>query len=352
MENTTEAPRRSRSKKIWLILLAVLVVIAAAGGYAYYKVVYTRIQLEGTEDYLYIRTHDTYGDVFNALTEKGIVKHPQLFEMLADRAGYPESVKPGKYKITRDMSYIQLIRHLRSGKQEEVKLVINAMITPQELCSVVGTYLEADSIVLANMLKDSALLDSNGFTTENVLCLFLPDTYHFYWNTSAEDFFKRMLKEYAKFWNSDRRLKAKAQNLSPVGVGILASIVDGESNKADERGIIAGLYLNRLKKGMLLQADPTVRYALRATNRQRFYEADTKFDSPYNTYIYTGLPPGPLALPSKQSINAVLNPSQHKYIYMCAREDMSGYHNFTHDYNVHLLNARRYSLALNKLGIR
>ncbi|HYG15433.1 MAG TPA: endolytic transglycosylase MltG [Bacteroidia bacterium] len=352
MENTTGKPRSSKRKKIVLILLALLLLAGAAGGYAYYKVVYTRVQMEGTESYLYIRNNDTYGDVFNQLTEKGFVKHPQLFDILAERANYPGNVKPGKYKITNDMNYIRLIRHLRSGKQEQVKLVINAMITPQELCSLVGTYLDADSIVLANMLKDTALLDSNGFNKENILCLFLPDTYNFYWNTSAEDFFKRMLREYAKFWNSDRRLKAAAQELSPVEVGILASIVDGESNKADERGIIAGLYLNRLRKGMLLQADPTVRYALRATNRQRFYEADTKFDSPYNTYIYTGLPPGPLALPSKQSINAVLNPSRHKYLYMCAKEDMSGYHNFTHDYNVHLLNAKRYRLALNKLGIR
>jgi UPF0755 protein len=331
--------------------LAILIV--AIAGYAYNKLVNTRITVkEGNSQLFYINNNDTYKTVVTKLTQQGIVTDYETFAFLAELANYPNKVKAGRYTLTKGLTYIELIRLLRSGKQDEVKVVINAMITPRKLASTAAKYLATDSITLINMFEDSTYLSKYGFTPQNALCMFIPNTYNFYWNTDAEGFMERMKREYDKFWNDKRKQKAAVHDLTPIEVGILASIVDGETNKVDEMSIVAGLYLNRLEKGMMLQADPTVKFALRNSDKQRVYEADLEVESPYNTYKVFGLPPGPLALPSQQAIQAVLNPSKHNYIFMCAKEDLSGYHNFTADVNQHNLNAARYRLALDKLGIK
>lgn len=332
-------------------ILALLAVTVA--GYAYNKLVNTKISLENEKSkYFYITNADDYNTVLTKLTEQNIVTDVETFQFLASRANYPNKVRAGRYTLKNGCSYIELIRLLRSGKQDEVKVVVNAMITPQKLASLAAKNLAVDSITLINMLEDSVYLEKLGFNKENKLCMFIPDTYNFYWNTDAEGFMTRMKNEYDKFWTDKRKQQAAEQNLSPIEVGILASIVDGETNKADETSIVAGLYLNRLKTNMKLQADPTVKFALRNSEKQRVYEADLKVESPYNTYYVFGLPPGPIALPSQQAIQAVLQPSKHNFIFMCAKEDLSGYHNFTASLTQHNLNANRYRLALDKLGIR
>lgn len=351
----TPVSKKSLFKKrsFWLTLVAIFALIVLVGGCFYNKVTNTRINIaKGNSTLFYIAKNETYTDVLEHLIQQGIVSDSSLFDFLAQRANYPNKVKAGRYKFIKGETYINVIRQLRSGKQEEVKLVINAMITPRQLASIVGKNLAADSIVLINMLEDSTYLQTYGFNKDNILCLFIPNTYNFYWDTDATAFMERMKKEYDLFWTKKRLAQADAIGLTPIEVGILASIVDGETNKTDEMSIVAGLYLNRLNEGTKLEADPTVKFALRNSAKQRVYEADLKVESPYNTYLHTGLPPGPLALPSQQAIAAVLSPSKHDYIFMCAKEDLSGYHNFAVTLKQHNLNAARYRLALDKLGIK
>lgn len=342
-----------KKRSFWLSIGTLAILAISVGVYAYNKLVNTSISLEnGNTKYLYITDNDDYASVLTKLTQQNIITDVETFQFLATRANYPNKIKAGRFTLKNGQTYIEVIRLLRSGRQDEVKVVINAMITPTKLASIAAQYLALDSITLINMLEDSTYLAKYGFNKDNRLCMFIPDTYNFYWNTDAEGFMQRMKKEYDKFWTDKRKRLAEAQNLNPIEVGILASIVDGETNKSDELGIVAGLYLNRLKKDMMLQADPTVKFALRNSEKQRVYKADLEVESPYNTYKNFGLPPGPIALPSQQAIKAVLTPSKHNYIFMCAKEDLSGYHNFTADIDQHNLNANRYRLALDKLGIR
>jgi UPF0755 protein len=331
-----------KNRRFWTVFIVLILVLAGGAAYFYNKIANTKIVLsDGAPTHFYIKTGDTYPNVLQNLVQSGIITDEAMFDFLANRANYNNKVKPGRYTFKKDQTYINVIRQLRGGKQDEVKVVINAMITARQLASIVG-----------NTLEDSVYMKGYGFTKETALCMFVPNTYNFYWNTSAQEFMMRMKKEYNRYWDDARKQKAAAQGLTPVEVGVLASIVDGETNKVDEMGIVAGLYLNRLKKDMLLQADPTVKFALRGMGIKRVLNVHTKIESPYNTYLYKGLPPGPLALPSQQAMSAVLNPSQHNYIYMCAKEDFSGYHNFTDNLAQHNLNAARYRLMLDKMGIR
>lgn len=337
-----------KNRTFWIVLASIAILVLATGLYAYNRITGTQASYTG---YIYLRKTDTYDSVVKKLTTQGIVKDTKLFSFLANKANLPQHVHPGKYKLN-NLTYIELIKLLRSGKQEEVKVVINGMTDTRKLAAIVAQQIDADSIQLVNMMEDTAYLSQLGFTKATALCLFIPNTYNFYWNSTADDFMKRMKKEYEKFWNDDQKRKALSVGLTPQEVGTLASIVDGETNKVDEMGIIAGLYLNRIKKGIPLQSDPTVKFAHNKSAMQRISLADTKIEHPYNTYYIQGLPPGPIALPTKQAIMAVLNPAQHNYIYMCAKEDLSGYHNFTHSDQQHVLNARRYHMALDRLGIK
>jgi UPF0755 protein len=241
---------------------------------------------------------------------------------------------------------------LRKGEQEPVHFTLNAVHTKVQLASRVGGKLEADSIALLNMLNDDAYLSRYGMNVNTILSLFVPQTYEFYWTTSAEAFMERMAREYKKFWNEERKGKARAIGLSQTEVVTLASIVEEEQSRFDdEKPLIAGVYMNRLKAHMPLQSDPTVRYALGDFSVNRVLSEDLRTPSPYNTYLHAGLPPGPICFPEPSSVDAVLNYKKHNYIYMCA-EFGTGRHHFAETFEQHKLNAQRYRDALDKNGIK
>jgi UPF0755 protein len=261
-------------------------------------------------------------------------------------------VKPGRYRITDGMSNRELVNMLRAGNQVPIDFTFNNIRTKEQLAGRVGARLEADSVRFLFLLNDAGFLSKYGMSPETVMTLFIPNTYELYWNTSEEQFFDRMAQEYKKFWTDDRKSKAAALGMKQSEIVILASIVEAEQTRyTDERPSIAGLYLNRLKKGMPLQSDPTVIYALGDFSIQRVLNSDLDIDSPYNTYKHTGLPPGPIRIPEAASIDAVLNYKKCDYLYMCA-EYGTGHHKFTSDYDQHLKNARDYQKALNSASIK
>lgn len=304
------------------------------------------------EKYIYIPTDADFIDVVTILSENGLLINANSFEWLAKQKKYDTNIKPGRYKINRDLNNNELINLLRSGRQTPVKVRFNNLRTKEQLAGKIAIQIEADSVSILDYITDIMFQKKLGLNDDNLVCIFLPNTYEFYWNTSAEEFVDRMLKEYSVFWNSKRKEKAEYINLSSYEVSILASIVEKEQSiRIDERKKIAGLYLNRLRRGMRLESDPTLIFALGDFSIKRVLNKDKKVDSPYNTYMYLGLPPGPICIPSINAIDAVLNAESHDFIFMCAKEDFSGYHNFSKTYVKHLFNARKYHTALNKRRI-
>ncbi|NEU06852.1 endolytic transglycosylase MltG [Flavihumibacter sp. R14] len=304
------------------------------------------------EEYLYIRTGSSFSDVYNTIREQEIVKDTTTFLWSAQNMEYPGKVKPGRYRLKKGMSNRKLINMLKAGNQEAVKLAFQNVRLKQSLSGMVAQKLEADSVSLMKLLDSAAYVEKLGFDTNSVYAMFIPNSYEFYWNTSAEKFVDRMHDEYQKFWNDDRKTKAKSIGLSPVQVSILASIVDAEALHDKEMPEIAGLYMNRYNKGMRLEADPTVIYANNDFGIRRVLNKHLRKVSPYNTYLNKGLPPGPISMPSINAIDAVLNFKKHKYIYMCAKEDFSGYHAFASTMEEHLVNARKFQQALNEMNIK
>ena len=284
-------------------------------------------------------------------TEQDIIKDRKSFEWLAEKKNYPSHVLPGRYRISEQMSNNDLINMLRSGKQEPLMVTFNNLRTLDELAGVIADQLEADSATFANYFHDPETAEQNGFTRENFPVMFIPDSYEFYWNTSPEEFVKRMKREYIAFWSKGRIQKAEKDDLSPEQVSVLASIVEQESLHSDENPLIAGVFINRLNKGIPLQSDPTIIFALQDFNIHRVLNKQKLIDSPYNTYRNRGLPPGPICIPSKSAIDAVLNYEDHNYLYFCAKPDFSGYHNFAKTLSQHNKNARLYQQALNRRKI-
>jgi UPF0755 protein len=352
--------RRKRKKKSalrkFVIAFFVLTILGCAGmAYQLYLRVYQPniVLLENvSEKYIYIPTGADFHQVIQILSESGLLINANSFEWLAATKKYTTNIKPGRYRINRNLNNNELINLLRSGKQTPIQVTFNNLRNKEQFAGKIADQIEADSVDLLTFITDTSFLNSNGFTTEDVICLFVPNTYEFYWNTSSEQFVERMKKEYEAFWNVDRKTKAKKIKLTPFQIVSLASIVEKEQNiKKDERPEIAGLYLNRIKKKMKLESDPTLIFALGDFTIKRVLNKDKKVDSPYNTYIHKGLPPGPICIPSINSVDAVLNASEHKYIFMCAKEDFSGYHNFAKTYVKHMINARKYHKAMNKRKI-
>jgi UPF0755 protein len=278
------------------------------------------------------------------------------FDAVANKKKYPNNVKPGKFLFKTGMNSNDLVNALRLNI--EVKLSFNNQERLEDFAGRIGSEIEADSLSLLNTFKDSVFLKENGFTEENVLTMFIPNTYELYWNTTATKFRDKMIKEYRVFWNEDRIAKAQAQGLTPIEATILASIVHKESVKKDERPRIAGVYLNRLNKGILLQADPTVIYAVKRNSNdfrqviKRVLYKDLQVNSPYNTYSVSGLPPGPIAMPDITAIEAVLNPEKHNYIYFCASVERFGYHEFAVTEAQHQQNAEKYYEWINNQGVK
>jgi UPF0755 protein len=340
-----------------IIISVILIVSVAVGYYVYdkYKAIYMpNVFLKAKKsEYLFIPTGSTIQDVSNILFENGLIMNKTTFEWVAEQKNYKNHVYPGRYKINNLMSNNKLIDLLRSGEQEPLMITFNNLRTKEQLCSRISSHLEADSLSLINLISDKEFLSQKyGMTPVNILTMFIPNTYEFYWNMSAEQFLDRMALEYKAYWTDERKEKARKAGLSQTEVSVLASIVQAEQSRHhDEKPIIAGLYLNRIKKGMMLQSDPTLVYAHGDFSIKRVLNVHKEIDSPYNTYKYAGLPPGPINLPEISSLNAVLDHQKNDYIFMCAKDDFSGYHYFSKSYDQHLTYARRYQAALNKRNI-
>ena len=334
----------------------ILLAILGCGGMVYelYSRVYQLniVLPDNAEKYIYIPSNSEFTDVVKILLENGLLINANSFEWLAKQKKYDTNIKAGRYKINRALNNNDLVNLLRSGKQTPIKVTFNNLRNKEQLAGKIGSQIEADSLSILKYITDTTFLNKLKLNTDNVACLFIPNTYEFYWNTSVEGFVNRMVKEYSDFWNSSRKKKAAEIKLNYYQVAVLASIVEKEQSiKRDERPEIAGVYLNRLKKRMKLESDPTLIFALGDFTIKRVLNKDKKVESPFNTYKNKGLPPGPICIPSINAIDAVLNASEHNYIFMCAKEDFTGYHNFAKTYAKHLVNARKYQKALNKRKI-
>ncbi|MBI4930336.1 MAG: endolytic transglycosylase MltG [Bacteroidetes bacterium] len=339
-------------KKIILWLLPVFLLGGGVAAYIGYRMLYLPNVSLGEEKskIIFIPTGSNYEDVLAILAENKILKDEKSFARLAELKKYKDKVKPGRYRILNHISNNELINLLRAGLQEPVTVTFNNIRTKEQLISRICKKLEADSTELFALLNNDHYLKENlGLRSETALTLFIPNTYEFNWNTSAKQFMERMQTEYKKFWTEERKRKAKEINLTQTQVSILASIVQAEQLQfPDERPSIAGLYLNRLKIGMALQSDPTVIYAIGDFSINRVLDKDKEIDSPYNTYKHAGLPPGPIYIPEISSIDGVLNYQKNDCLYMCAKEDFSGKHNFAKTLAEHNRNAEKYRNALNK----
>lgn len=334
-----------------IMVLAMLLFVCFS--YYIYQILFTpNFQWQKEDAYLYIRNGADFKEVLDSIKKNEMLQDVKSFAFIAKLAGYQENVKPGRYLIKSNTNNIKVVRMLRNGKQEPVRLTFNNIRLKEDLAEKVGSkfYFSADSLMM--LLKDPATAMRYGFDTSTFMSMFIPNTYEIYWGTTSTAFLDKMHKEYEKFWTKERLDKAKSIGFTPVQVSTLASIVEAETNQQSERSRIAGLYINRLNINMPLQADPTVKYAVRDFSLKRVYQVHTQFDSPYNTYKYTGLPPGPINLPSIASIDAVLNYEQHKYLYFCASSDRIGYHDFTETYKDHINNAIKYRKYLDKEKIK
>jgi UPF0755 protein len=336
----------------FMIALVILLFIALAGSLFFYYLRYFGPNVTDKEEYLYIHTGENFDSVYKTIREKGIVKDTTTFSWAAHNMKYIARVKPGKYRLHKGMSNRKLINMLASGTQEPITLSFHNLRLKEQFAGFVSKKIEPDSASIIHLLDSTDFVQKYGFTTDNVYTVFIPNSYQVYWNTSPEKLFKRMYANYEKFWTPERKQKAAAINLSPIQVSVLASIVDGEALHDDEMPTIAGLYLNRLKKGMKLEADPTVIFAMNDFTIHRVLTRYLSYNSPYNTYMHTGLPPGPIMMPSVNAINAVLDYKPSDYIYMVAKEDFSGYHNFASNVAEHLVNAHKFQKALNDRNIK
>ncbi len=339
------------NRKIFYRILLILVFLIIAGFIIIWISFFSPVKVaeEGTE--VYIGTDAVYEDVKDSLRVKGILVNETAFDLLAKRKRYVSNINPGRYIITDEMSSNDIVNLLRSGSQSPVSITFNNIRTLADLSRKLSIQLAVDSVALYNALIDESLYYGEGFSKENIIAAFIPDTYEVYWTIESAELISRMIREFRSFWNSERLDRADKLGLSPVEVSILASIVDDEVLKEDEKPRIAGVYINRLRRGMPMQACPTIKFALNDFTIRRVLNEHLKVDSPYNTYIHTGLPPGPVRCASKSGINSVLNAEDHNYLYFVARHDFSGYHHFSTNLRDHVNYANKYHIELNRLDI-
>ncbi len=349
IKNKTNSMRPN--KTIIGILGSCILIIALLAATGYYFCFSKAFSITETT-YLYIRPEDSIDSVCRQLDSKAHPNTLKGFRLLSSFYKYDEHIRSGRYAVKADDNAFRLARRLSAGQQSPVNLIIPGVRTMEKLSGSISSRLMLDSATIASALKDSVYCKQQGYTTQTIACLFVPNTYQVYWDMDIDGFFSRMQKEHKRFWNDERTEKAKKTGLTPEQVSTLASIVDEETAKNDEKPIIAGLYINRLKKGMPLQADPTVRFACGDFGLRRILNKHLAVDSPYNTYKHTGLPPGPIRIPSVTGIESVLNYTAHDYLYMCAKEDFSGYHNFARTMSEHLRNAQRYRHELDRRNIK
>ena len=339
-------------KKKLTIGIAIIVLIIAIIGYSFYSKIY-KPNVSVTTSIL-IPT----GTDFVSLTKiiEPHLKNLDNFIWVAKKKNYNNKIRAGKFKITEGMNNESLVDHLRGGKQETITLTFNNQDSFEKLAGRVAVQIEADSLSLLNAFQNEDFMAKSGFNNKTALAMFIPNSYDFYWSTNAEQFQEKMLLEYKKFWNEERMSKVKKQGISPLQAAALASIVQKETAVVSERKTVAGLYLNRLHDFWPLQADPTIIFALKEKYGQdkefkRVLNKDLKIDSPYNTYANFGLPPGPIGMPDISSIDAVLNPEDHQYYYMCANVENIGYHKFAKTLKEHNINAAAYQKWISQQGI-
>jgi len=334
----------------WLIIVfAMALIVAGLRAYQLFQYIFEEnIDHPGS---VTIGLDATFQDVLDSLNTHEIIENEKAFRWVAKRKKYAANIKAGKYVFEKGMNTNQIVNRLRAGDQEPVLVTFNNLRFIDELAGSVAQRIEPDSLELLQYLNDSAVISKHGFDRHSFHAMFIPNTYEFYWTTSPEQFVERMASEYRRFWNDDRLAKAEALGLTPVEVSTVASIVQEETIKADEKPRVAGLYLNRIKRGMLLQADPTIKFAVGDFSIKRVLNKHLEIDSPYNTYKYAGLPPGPINFPEISSLEAVLNAEEHNYLYMCASDEFNGYHNFAKTLREHNINARRYQEALDANNI-
>lgn len=340
-------------KKNWLVLfIVVFSTMLSSFAYYFYQVIYTpNFQQDKDDIDILIPRGASFKDVQNMLYDRGIVNDLVAFSLLAKLMDYDEAVKPGVYTIKKDMPNILAVRRLRSGDQTPVNITFNNVRLLEELPEKITDNTGINPEEFGRLITDDSVIQALGFTKETFIAMFIPNTYEVYWTISAEALLNKMQEEYTRFWSAQRIQKAAALGLTPVEVSTLASIVQAETQQYDEAATVAGLYLNRLNRNIALQADPTLVFAAQDFTIKRVLNKHKEIDSPYNTYMYGGLPPGPINMPQPNYIDAVLNYEAHRYLYMCAREDFSGYHNFATTLSEHLRNAEKYQAALNRAGL-
>lgn len=333
-------------KKVLIPLIVLLFLLVMGFGSAFYIVFYTPNIAVKTPTTLTIPKSCTYTQLLDSLKVKNLLQRPWSFEIAAKVMKYPISVKRGVYEILPGENNLTLIRRLRKGQHYPVKFTFNGVRTKELFVQKTENLFLFQPNELLNLLNDSTFLKQYGFTVETCPAIFMPNTYELYHDIDAEEFFAKMHENYQQFWTSERRALADSIGFSPTEIATIASIVEEENYRAAEKAIIAGLYINRIHKGMKLQADPTVKFAVGDFALKRILNEHLRTESPYNTYLHTGLPPGPIRFAAGSTMDSVLHYTRHNFLFMCAKEDFSGYHNFTKSYGQHLNNARKYQKAL------
>lgn len=349
IENKSKLMLFPKVGKFIIIFFAFALIVAGLRAYQLYSYIF--MENVKSEKAFIIREGTNFNQIINLLEENDIVLNYKAFKWVSKKKNYANLIKPGRYLFKKGMNTNQMVNMLRAGEQAPLNVTFNNIRFKEELAGKISHYIQADSLSLLMLFDDYAKIESYGFTPETYKAMFIPNTYRFYWTTTANQFADRMKQEYDRFWNSVRKEKAEKLDLTPVQVATLASIVQEETAKTDEMERIAGVYMNRLKRGMLLQADPTVKYAAGDFTLRRILNVHLEIDSPYNTYKYAGLPPAPINFPEVTAIDAVLNFEKHDFLYMVAREDFSGYHNFSRTLAEHNRNAAKYHQALNNMKI-
>lgn len=343
---------KQSKRRLWIVAGSIFILLMVGIGEWGYQMVFAPNFMPARTVYVYIDRDKNFEEVCRQLEDSAGCRRIKTFKRLAGILKYPENVRTGRYAVSPGMSNLALVNDLRRGHQAATRITFNNIRFKEDLAERLDRQLMLDKNELLRLWNDSAYCDSLGFTPQTVTTLFIPNTYEVYWNIPASQLMRRMQREYQAFWTKERRKKAEAIGLTPVEVAILASIVEEETAATEEYPIIAGLYLNRLRAGIPLQADPTVKFAVGDFTLQRILFDHLDIDSPYNTYKYAGLPPGPLRIPTAKGLDAALNPTQHRYLYMCAKEDFSGRHNFAVTLAQHNRNANRYRAELNRRKIR
>lgn len=338
-------------KRIVGIIIGLLVFLAGVAGGGYYYFLQRPNVTVPDNGIIFIMPGDSFETVKQLLLDKKYIRNTYTFTQVAELKKYPQSIKAGRYRILDGMNNKQLINMLRSGRQEAVRFTFNNIRTLEDFAGTLSRQLAIDSGAFLKIIRNPEYVKKLGFTPENVLGMFIPNTYQIFWNTDLEDFITRMYTEYHRFWNEERLDKASQAGLSPMDITIVASIVEEETNKTDEFPVIAGVYINRLKKDWKLEACPTLKFALGDFSLKRVLDKHMEIESPYNTYKYAGLPPGPVRMPSIKVIDAVLNYQHHDYMFFCAKDDFSGRHYFSRTLREHNRHAAAYHRALNRMKI-